>query len=119
VVAQHQGVDGVVVQLADGGEEKAVGVMRNVENLLGALGPDWSIELVAHGHGLSALCADSAVSDQVRGAIARGVRFAACANTMQREGVTREALLAGVDVVDSGLAHLAVRQREGWSYVRP
>ncbi len=111
--------DGVVVQLADGGKEAMVAVMRNIDNLLQALGADCPIELVAHGAGLSAVTIDSPVAAAVLTAISRGVRVDACRNTMRRQGVSAAALLAGVSVVDSGLAHLVVRQRQGWSYVRP
>lgn len=117
--AGHEVVDRVVVQFADGGRDKMTMVVRNIENLLAALEPGCSIELVAHGVGLSAVTTDSPVSEEVLSVISQGVRVNACGNTMQRHGITRDRLLPGVSVVESGLAHLVVRQGEGWSYVRP
>ena len=111
--------EGVVVQLAESGEGKMVAVMRNLDNLLEALGPACPIELVTHGAGLSAVTSASPVAQEVLGVISRGVRVDACHNTMRAQGVTRAGLLPGVSVVESGLAHLVLRQRLGWSYVRP
>ncbi|MER6970021.1 DsrE family protein [Nocardioides sp. NPDC000445] len=117
--AGHEVADGIVVQLAEGERDKMTMVVRNIENLLAALEPRCSIELVTHGAGLSAVTTGSPVSEEVLGLISRGVRVDACGNTMQRHGVARDRLLSGVSVVESGIAHLVVRQREGWAYVRP
>lgn len=115
----HGVADGVVVQFAEGGRDKMTMVARNIESLLAALEPGCPIELVTHGAGLSAVTTGSPVSEEVLSAISRGVRVDACGNTMQCHGITRDRLLPGVSVVESGIAHLVVRQREGWSYVRP
>ena len=105
--------------MAEGQEDKVVSVMRNIVNLQAALGPSASIELVAHGPGLRGLMMDSPIAADVLAAASRGVTFQACGNTMSREGVTREQLLTGVGVVESGLALLVIRQQLGWAYVRP
>ena len=46
-----------------------------------------------------------------------GVRFLACANTLDGRGLSAEALLPGVEVVPAAVWHLARRQHEGWSYL--
>lgn len=110
---------GVVVHLDEADPTKHASVLRNIENLLDELHDDSPVELVVHGHGISAAVADGPNADQLRHVLGRGVRVAACGNTMRRERITNEDLLDGVTVVAAGVAQLVYRQREGWAYVRP
>ena len=111
--------DGVVFHLDEGDPAKHAAVLRNINNLLDALGPDTPVELVAHGPGLPAVLADSPHADALQAVLGRGVRVDACGNTMREKDVAPERLAPGVTVVPAGVAQLVLRQREGWSYVRP
>lgn len=110
---------GVVFHLDEGDPEKQGSVMRNVSNLLGALGAATVVELVTHGPGVDALLAGGPNEQAVRDLLAKGVQVSACANTMGSKQIGEDALVPGVRVVPSGVAQVVVRQREGWSYVRP
>lgn len=111
--------DGVVVHLDEADPAKHEAVLRNITHLLDALGPDTVVELVTHGPGLSAVLLGSPHEEALRELLARGVRAVACANTMRQKGISGDRLVPAVGVVPAGIARLVVRQREGWSYVRP
>lgn len=111
--------DGVVVHVDEAAADKHETVLRNVRNLLGALGQDTPVELVTHGPGLRLVMGATGQADQVGELIARGVTVSACANTMEHLGIGPEQLLPGVRVVPAGVAQLVRRQREGWAYLRP
>lgn len=48
-----------------------------------------------------------------------GVRFAACHNALVGLGIHSEQLLPFVEVVSSAVLELALRQSEGYAYIRP
>lgn len=94
--------------------------LNNIENLRNALGAEAAtIELVAHGGGLSMLLGTNEAQaqrlDKLAGA---GVVLAACENTMKRKKITRADLLPFVATVDSGVAEVVRKQERGWSYVK-
>lgn len=110
---------GVVVHLDDADPGKHAAVMRNVTNLIDALGAGTVVELVTHGQGVDALLAGGPNEQAVRDLLGKGVQVSACANTMRSKQIGEDALVPGARVVPSGVAQVVVRQREGWSYVRP
>lgn len=48
-----------------------------------------------------------------------GVHLLACQNALDASGLIKENLLAQVEVVPASMIHLAVRQSEGYAYIRP
>lgn len=110
---------GVVVHLVEASPERHLAVLQNVRNLRAALGDGIPVELVTHGPGVDLTVAGSAAQTGVAGVAATGVRVLACRNTLDARRVDAADLLPGVDIVDSGVAHLARRQLEGWAYLRP
>ncbi len=110
---------GVVVHVADADLAKQVAVLRNARNLRADLGPGTPIELVVHGPAVGMLRSEG----QHRGAVAAllqdGVALAACQNSMRSLAMDSADLTPGVDVVPSGVGHLARRQLAGWAYLRP
>ncbi len=113
------GTDGVVVHLPESDPGRQSTVLRNTANLLRALGPGTVVEVVAHGPGVELCTGESGLADTVSSLQSQGVAVCACANTLTARGLGEADLLPGVAVVDSGVAHLVRRQREGWSYLRP
>lgn len=95
-------------------------VLNNIENLRQALGPGaTTVELVAHGGGLSMLlAANTSQARRMETLAADGVVLAACENTMRRKKVDRADLLPFVTTVDSGVAEVVRKQEQGWSYVK-
>jgi intracellular sulfur oxidation DsrE/DsrF family protein len=114
----------VVYHLSDG-VAQASRAMTNIRNHLEA-DPDVKIVVVAHGAGLDFLLdgALGANGQPFAGTIAdltnKGVRFAACNNTMQNRKITRDRLVLEAVVVPSGVAEVArLQAREQFVYLRP
>lgn len=110
----------LVLQVSDEGEKKWNAVLGNVHNIRADVGKaNIEIEVVVYGAGLDMLLADSLVANRVEEAMADGVRFVACGNTMIRRKLGKDDLIAGVEVAQSGIVRLMQRQQQGWAYVRP
>ncbi len=82
------------------------------------------VQIVANGEGLDLLrVGASPYPETVRRMLQEydNLQFVACQNTIDRlkreRGVTAR-LLPGVIVIDSGVAEIMRRQREGWVYIR-
>ena len=110
---------GVVVHLVENDVDHQRAVLRNVVNLHAALEDGRRIELVAHGPGLALLTGETGLAEELRELLEGGVSARACENTMRSRQLTVEDLVGGVEPVDSGVAHLARRQLQGWAYLRP
>lgn len=110
----------LVLQVSDEGETKWNAVLGNVRNIRADVGKaNIELEVVVYGAGLDMLLADSLVANRVEEAIADGVRFVACGNTLIRRKLGTDDLIAGVEVAQSGIVRLMRRQQQGWAYVRP
>ena len=110
---------GVVVHLADAELAKQTAALRNARNLRADLGPGTPIELVAHGPAVGLLRSAGQHREAVAALLQDGVAFAACKNSMRSLAMDTADLVPGVDIVPSGVGHLARRQFTGWAYVRP
>lgn len=114
----------VVYHLSEG-VAQASRAMNNIRNHLEA-DPEVKIVVVSHGAGLDFLL-DGAVGPNGQpfaGAIAdltnKGVRFAACNNTLQTRKIARDRLVLEAVVVPSGVAEVArLQAREQFVYLRP
>lgn len=109
---------GVVVHLAEGAPDRHRAVLQNVRNLMRAL-TGVPVELVTHGPGVDLALGVSAERNALTELMAEGLTVQACRNTLDARGLDAAELTVGVDVVDSGVAHLARRQFDGWAYLRP
>lgn len=109
----------VVFELTSDEAQAWDAVLNNVENVQKALGQT-TLEVVVHGKGLGMLTAakSGAHSERMKQNANRGVVFAACENTMKRQHVKKEELVAFAKTVDSGVAEIVRKQEAGWSYVR-
>ena len=110
---------GVVVHLADAELAKQLAVLRNARNLRVDLGPGTPIELVANGPAVGLLRAAGQHREAVTALLADGLALVACKNSMRSLAMDEADLVPGVDVVPSGVGHLARRQFAGWAYLRP
>ncbi|MEF8819919.1 MAG: DsrE family protein [Haloferacaceae archaeon] len=100
------------------GRERA---LRSVPNLVADGAPADEVRVVAHAGGVRALRADAAGETERRRVAAlreAGVGLAACRNTLDGSDAGPADLLAGVEVVPSGVGALARRQAEGWGYLK-
>jgi intracellular sulfur oxidation DsrE/DsrF family protein len=104
---------------------KAPFVLGSIRNhVKGAGGPEKiDIALVIHGDALDAFEAISASENHrktVDELMKQGVRFYACANTMQTMSIKKEELLPGFIVAEKGgVVTIAELQSRGYLYLRP
>ena len=95
----------------------ALNNIRNVQKELGA--KNIEVEVVAYGPGLAMLRDDSTTANRVQEAMATGVRFVACRNTMENQKVTEAQLIPGIGYAQAGVIQIIKRQSEGYAYLRP
>ena len=95
--------------------------MSAFENLITDLGEDnLQIEVVAIAEGVNALLKHpNSHTDQIISLAAKGVYFTVCSIAVCQVGLSRDKLLAPIDIVPSGIGELVKRQNQGWVYIRP
>lgn len=110
----------LVIQVSDNDEHRWNLVMSNVRNVQADLGKqNVEVEVVAYGPGLGMLKDDTSVANKIMDAMADGVRFTACGNTMRAQHVSADDLVKGVGIAPAGVVRIMERQEQGWSYLRP
>lgn len=126
-----QAADGfhqLVLYLSEADMAKMNGVLdiaANVSRHYSGIGEEVEIEIVAFAEGLHMLREDtSPVKRRLVNFMQSmvNVTFQACGNTldtMERNEGDRPELLEGVEMVQTGVAHLLQRSEEGWTLVRP
>lgn len=115
----------IVYQLNDPGADKAVFVLRNIQNHV--TGVRWenieAVELVVFGPALRTFVShdiDPAVKLALERLQTQGVVFGACGNTMRNLNVTIEQLPEGARVLpQGGVVRLMELQEQGYINIRP
>ena len=99
--------------------------LGNAANLLqyaASSGTPLVLEIVANGPAVCELCAEAAeklgIGAQLE-SLAPSVRICACKNALKANGIPAEELYPFVQVVPAGVAELALRQDEGFAYIKP
>jgi intracellular sulfur oxidation DsrE/DsrF family protein len=126
--APEDGVHRLVLYISENDPAKmkgALDIAANVSRHYSGVGELVDIEIVAFAGGLHMLRADtSPVKQRLTNFLQSmvNVTFQACGNTldtMERNEGKRPPLLQGVEMVQTGVAHLLQRSEEGWTLVRP
>lgn len=91
---------------------------RQLNNVLNHW-PDAQLEVVAHNKGIQFLIADKTnVGPEIAALKARGVNFWACENTLKQQKLDKSVITSHAGFVPVGIAQIAGRQEEGWSYIK-
>src|SRR5687767_10862222 len=107
----------VVFQLSNNDTFIHKSLIRQLSNLLTAL-QGVTVEVVAHSYGIDFLLKDSPFKDNIEVLAGQGVEFMVCQNTL-KEGKTDPAeILPLAKIIPAGIAHVVVRQSEGWGYIK-
>lgn len=114
----------ILLQLSDADESKQNAVLDVANNLIKHYGgPDMvDIEIVAFGPGMQLLLEGNPRQERIASLVENGVRFVGCMNTvdtMERKSGTRPALNEHTIPVQTGVAHIVQRVRQGYILVRP
>lgn len=118
--AEADGKNRIVIQINENDLKKWNAVLANIRNIQAEFGGGrTAITVVAIGSGLGMMTAESLSANGVQEAIAEGVRFVACGNSMKAQSITPDDLLAGVEIAVAGYVEIVRLQQQGWSYLRP
>ena len=110
----------LAIQINEDDVKKWNAVLANIRNIQAELGQkNVAIAVVAIGPGLGMLAAESLVANGVQDALATGVEFVACGNTMKALKIDKADLIEGVTISVAGYVELLKRQQQGWAYLRP
>ncbi|MEW6515042.1 MAG: DsrE family protein [Pseudomonadota bacterium] len=110
----------IVIQINEDNVKKWNDVLVNIHNIQVELGAkNVAIAVVAIGSGLGMLTAESLAANGVQDALAAGVEFVACGNSMKAQKLAKEDLIDGVKISVAGYVELMKRQQQGWAYLRP
>ncbi len=110
----------IVIQVNEDGARKWNDILVNVHNIQAEMGAkNIAIAVVAIGPALGMLKADSLAANGVQEALATGVEFVACGNSMRAQKLTKDDLVDGVTVSIAGYVEIMQRQQQGWAYLRP
>jgi uncharacterized protein len=119
-VAPPAGKEGIVIQVSDDNPKtwaQALNVVRNIQN---AYGKDKvQVELVAFGHGIGILKADSTLANRVDDTVAGGTVVYACMNTMRGYKISKDDMNPRIAYVPAGIIEIIEKQKAGWAVVRP
>ncbi|MDD5248754.1 MAG: DsrE family protein [Rhodocyclaceae bacterium] len=110
----------LVLQVSDDDAKKWNLALSNAHNVQADLGKaNVDIEIVAFGPGIGMLKEDTPVANRVEDAMADGVHFVACGNTMAAQKLTPDDMVKGLEYAKAGIVRLMQRQQQGWIYIRP
>ena len=119
VAKEDQTVLKAVIHVNFKDPERHEHALNNVENIL-KQADDAQLIVVCHGEGIALVTKKQAKqSDLIQSLIKKGVRFAACENTMKKKSLSKDDLIEGITTVPSGAVEIIRKQSEGYSYFKP
>jgi intracellular sulfur oxidation DsrE/DsrF family protein len=108
----------VVFQVNEDDSRKWNTILSNINNVQEELGKV-EVTLVAIGPGLGMLKADALTANRVQDAMAAGVRFVACGNTMKSLNLSKDDMIDGIAYARAGYVEIMHLQQQGYVYIRP
>ena len=108
----------VVFQVNEDDSRKWNTILGNINNVQEELGRV-EVTVVAIGPGLGMLKAEALTANRVQDAMAAGVRFVACGNSMTAQHLTKDDMIDGIGYTKAGYVELMRLQQQGWAYIRP
>ncbi|NLR60002.1 hypothetical protein HGH93_17965 [Chitinophaga polysaccharea] len=120
-MSQHRSKYKAVYQLNSDDDKVIRNTLRNIKNALEdpRLQNKVTIELVAHGGGVTAYKKDKPYESLLQDLLNKGVILVECENTMRERNITKDELFPFVQYTPSGNGELIIKQSEGWHYVHP
>lgn len=97
-------------------------LLGNVSNFLGAVESEpFEIEVLANSEAVRFYVNDpqNRYLTPMKDLAGKGVRFAACNNSLKKLGIAANRLASFVTVVPVGVLELVQRQEEGYAYIKP
>jgi len=108
----------IVFHLATSDTAAYRALTKQLSNVL-EVWPTAKLEVVVHNKGIGFMKKDGNVLNaQIEALTQRGVVFAVCENTMKSQKITKEQILSVAHYVPVALIEIALKQEEGWSYIK-
>ena len=107
----------VVLQLTSNDhavQKSALSHIHNIQNAFDHI----EIELVTHGNGIELLLNGSEFENHLQKIQEKEVQLLVCKNALDAKKLSDSDVLSFCKVIPSAVAHLIVRQSEGWLYLR-
>lgn len=95
-------------------QKSAISHIKNIQKSIDQI----EIELVTHGSGIELLLKTSSFENHLLKISEGGVKLLVCKNTLDAKKLSDSDVLLFCQIIPSAVAHLIVRQSEGWSYLR-
>ncbi|KAB1194018.1 hypothetical protein GJR96_11455 [Haloferax sp. MBLA0076] len=109
----------VVFHLSSGTESEVRHALANVSNLRDDETVETeSVTLLANGDAVSYFLGESPVADRIESLLGDGVRCRVCQNSLDTRNIDAASLVAGAEVVPSGVGELVTRQAAGDAYLK-
>jgi hypothetical protein len=110
-----------VYQLNSDDDKTIRNTLRNIKNALEdpRLHDKVTIELVAHGGGVTVYRKDHPYESLLQELQTKGVILLECENTLRERNISKEELFPFIHYTPSGNGELIIKQSEGWVYVHP
>jgi intracellular sulfur oxidation DsrE/DsrF family protein len=108
----------IVFQVNEDDSRKWHTVLANINNVQEELGKV-EVAVVVIGPALGMLKADALTANKVQDAMAAGVRFVACGNSMQAQKLEKDDMIDKIDYARAGYVEIMRLQQQGWTYLRP
>jgi uncharacterized protein len=125
-----------VYHINGGDAKQQAAALGNVQNHIAAVGADkMDVKVVLHGDGLSLLLYPDTLAEtkmktanateemqaRIAGLKVQGVQFQVCNNTVKGRNIPLDGLydVSDADIVQSGVAQLAILQGQGYAYIKP
>ncbi|MDP2825403.1 MAG: DsrE family protein [Sulfuritalea sp.] len=108
----------IVFQVNEDDSRKWNTILANVNNVQEELGRA-DVTVVVIGPGLGMLKADALTANRVQDAMAAGVRFVACGNSMTAQHLTKDDMIDGIAYAKAGYVEVMRLQQLGYAYIRP
>lgn len=106
-----------VIQLSSGDESVYKSLISQIQNILNAL-EGIKLEIVTHGPGVDFLKQNNPFEEKQMALGEQGVQFFVCQNSLNAKKLDISYFSRVTEIVPSALAHIIVRQSEGWSYIK-
>ncbi len=108
----------IVFQVNDEDSRKWHTLLANINNVQEELGKV-EVAVVVIGPALGMLKADALTANKVQDAMAAGVRFVACGNSMSAMKLDKDDMIDKIDYAKAGYVEIMRLQQQGWTSLRP
>ena len=82
--------------------------------------PDAKMEVVMYGQGVNMVTKNRSVVEEAVTKLVgnKNISFKVCEVALKNQGISKEQLLPGIEIVPDGIYEIIQKQREGWGYIK-